>query len=1026
MKRHNLFSRRFRRLFNLYVVPPLLAAFFAQGCAPDGRNVAALREAFVNPPDSSRPGVYWYFMDGNLSKEAMTKDLESMVEAGLGHLVYLEVNVGVPRGDVEFFSQQWKEFFKHAVNETERLGITIYLGVGPGWTGSGGPWVRPQESMQHLVSSDTAVSGPGGKRIALKTPRPKMPYFGMGSQTPEVHEEWEAFYEDVAVLAFPAREGNRIDNPDDKALYYRAPYTSVRGVKEYLPTAPAYPAREGDDPVDKSQIIDLTEKLQPDGTLEWDVPEGKWTVMRFGVRNNGAVTRPAPLPGVGMEADKFDTTAMNSHLDYFIGQLFDFIGPRDNSLQGGIKVLHMDSWEMGAQNWTAHFREEFARRRGYDPLPFYPVYAGVIVGDREVSERFLWDLRLTSQELVLENHAGHIREYAHRRGYGMSVEPYDMNPAADLELASVADYPMCEFWSVGMGYNSAWSAAEGASVAHLKGQPVVPAEAFTAAGDAWRQHPASMKDQSDWALAAGINRLMYHTFQHQPLPDGLRPGMTMGPYGVHWDRNQTWWYMADAYHRYITRCQFMLQQGRTVADILYLAPEGAPHVFRAPASALDTKVIEGASEWRDGKPFDLPDRRGYNFDACPPGMLYDASVSDGMVVFPSGARYRMLVLSVYETMTPGLLRKIKELADAGATIVGTPPSKSPSLAGYPDCDGEVGQLAAKIWGDGQAPGQATAIPVGLGRVFWSADLFTGADNLYPDYDYTAAILEADGIPEDFVASAKGKLRYTHRSAPDYEIYFVSNRTDEPVSGECLFRVTTGRPELWNPVTGEMRALPQYKIDGGYTHIHMEFESFESFFVVFPAKAGLKPSQESNFPGKVEAAELVNPWEVSFDPAWGGPANVTFERLDDWSINKDEGIKYYSGTAFYRQTFDLADAGGRLWLDLGKVRNMARVTLNGKEMGTVWTTPWRLEITDAAQQGANELTVEVVNLWPNRLIGDEHLPDDGIRDGRWPRWLLDGEARPGPRYTFTTWRHYTKDSPLHESGLLGPVRILKAE
>ena len=246
-------------------------------------------------------------------------------------------------------------------------------------------------------------------------------------------------------------------------------------------------------------------------------------------------------------------------------------------------MLHMDSWEMGSQNWTPRLRQEFIKRRGYDPFPFYPVYAGHIVESREVSERFLWDLRLTSQELILDYHAGQVKKYSHRHGLGLSIEPYDMNPTADLELGAVADVPMCEFWSKDYGFNTSFSCIEATSIAHVNGISLVPAEAFTAGeNEGWKQYPGSMKAQGDWAFAAGINRFFFHTFQHQLPGDQWKPGITMGPYGVHWDRGQTWWPMAEGYHRYITRCQFILQQGRTVADILYLTPEGAPHTRSGP------------------------------------------------------------------------------------------------------------------------------------------------------------------------------------------------------------------------------------------------------------------------------------------------------------------------------------------------------------------------------------------------------------------------------------------------------------
>jgi hypothetical protein len=1013
----------------------ILAGFLLlfQSCGDSGNRFSSLEQGFVSPPDSVWPGVYWYFMDGNLSKEAMTKDLEAMKKAGIGNVVYLEVNVGVPRGPVDFLSNEWQDMFGHAVAECERLGINITLGVGPGWTGSGGPWVEARQSMQHLVAASVEVSGTGRQTITLPKPAPKRPFFGEGSFTPDVKKQWDDFYEDIAVLAFPAGASTvgtdlepghdylQITGLEEKALYYRKPYSSAAQVKQYLTFSETHP---GDQPVDRDQMIDLTASLQPDGTLTWDVPAGKWTVMRFGSRNNGAATRPAPLPGVGLEVDKFDTTALNAHLEQFTEKLFRHIGfKKARRPQGGLKMLHMDSWEMGAQNWTNRFREEFIRRRGYDPQPFYPVYAGVMVQSREASERFLWDLRQTSQELVKENHAGHIKRYAGHYGLGLSIEPYDMTPTADLELAAVADVPMCEFWSTLYGWNTAFAVIEGSSVAHLLGQPVVPAESFTAFGDGWRQYPGSVKNQTDWAFAAGVNRLVYHTFQHQYLDDRLRPGMTMGPYGVHWDRNQTWWPMADAYHRYVSRCQFLLQQGRTVADILYLTPEGAPHVFRAPASALEGEMIDGDDgNFRNETP--LPDRKGYSFDGCPPSLLYEAAVKDGLVVFPGGASYRLLVLPYFETMTPELLKKIRDLVNDGATVAGLPPKKSPSLSNYPACDREVQQLVQELWGGDEIPEDLATRTFGKGKMIWSKELRDQADNLYPQYAFTARILASMDVPADFEST--GPIRYTHRTTDGCDIYFVSNRTDQPVAAECKFRDTGGRPELWNPITGEMRLLPEYAVKGEHTVVPLQFDIHQGYFIVFRTETSLPEAPDKkNFPERKPLAELTAPWTVSFDPVWGGPEETRFDHLSDWSQNDQPGIKYYSGTAVYRQTFDIPATGSRqLYLDLGRVKNMARVRLNGHDLGVVWTYPWSVNITGAAKPKDNQLEIEVTNLWPNRLIGDEQMPDDGIREGQWPEWLKEGKPRTSGRYTFTTstYRHFTKDSPLLESGLLGPVTI----
>ncbi len=987
----------------------------------DDQEMIKLKAGFLNPPDTARPGVYWYFMDGNLSKDAMTADLESMKKAGIGNLVFLEVNVGIPRGKVDFLSDEWQDLFKHAVREAERLGIAITLGVGPGWTGSGGPWVSGRESMKHLVSSSIQVSGGEKQILILPKPKPMKPYFGEGSFTPELKKLWLDYYEDVAVLAFPTPTNNfKIEDIDEKALYYRAPYTSVKGVKQFLPSWANYREPRRDAVVAKNQIIDVTRFLKPDGTLEWKVPEGNWTIMRLGSRNNGAVTRPAPLPGLGFEADKMDTTAINAHLKNFTGKLLQKIGTPDKNLQGGLKMLHMDSWEMGAQNWTSQLRQEFKKRRGYDPLPFYPVYSGLVVESLEKSERFLWDLRQTAQELVIENHAEHLKKYGQKYNLGFSIEPYDMNPTADMELGAVADVPMCEFWSKDYGFNSSFSCIQAASIAHIEGKKVVAAEAFTAHKDAWKQYPGSMKNQGDWAFAAGINRFVYHTFQHQFLADSLKPGMTMGPYGVHWDRSQTWWPMADGYHRYITRCQFILQQGRPVADILYLTPEGAPHVFRAPASALTGDEM-------------LPDRKGYNFDGCSPSQLLTASVKGNKIIFPSGATYRVLVLPATETMTPVLLDKIEILVKAGAIVIGNPPQKSPSLKDYPKCDQLIAAKTKLMWGGAVPPSEISELNYGKGKIYWGGVLSKiNSPELYPNYDATASLLRKMGIQEDFESA--GPVRYAHHLLKSGDIYFISNKTNSSVNALCAFRVNSVTPELWDPLTGEIRPLPDFMIQDKQMLIPLQFDPYQSYFIVFKRNTKIpEPNSEKrrNFPQMKVLMEVNGPWQVSFNPKWGGPQNVIFNMLEDWTASPEYGIRYYSGIANYHNIISLpekaiADKKAELFLDLGEVYNLARIHVNGKDMGVVWTAPFQLKMTDAVVTGENRIDIEVANLWPNRLIGDEQFSDDGIKNGHWPDWLLKKQIRTSGRYTFTTAKFYKQDSELLKSGLIGPVRILISE
>ncbi len=1113
-----------------------------------------LEAGFLRPPDSARPRAYWFVMDGNFNRAGITADLEAMKRVGLGGVLFMEVDVGIPKGPVKFMSPPWRELFRHANAEAARLGLEITMPASPGWTGSGGPWVKPEQSMQKLVSSETNLAGP--QRFADALPQP-----------PTV----AGFYRDVAVLAFPTpARPYRIADIEEKAVYHRGHFSSEPGVKAFLPSPAEYPPLPTDQVIARDRIVDLTAHLDAQGRLTWDVPPGRWTVLRFGHTSTGATTRPAPVPGLGLECDKFDRAALEAHFNAFLGQLLADIGPLTGR---SLVALHIDSWEMGPQNWTAKFREEFQRRRGYDLLRYLPVMTGRVVGSLEVSERFLWDVRQTITDLIAENHAGYLAELAHRHGLGLSIEPYDGTPCDDMTYGARADVPMGEFWHD--TFNTWFSCTEASSIAHTYGRRIVQAEAFTSGdGERWRADPASLKTLGDWAFCDGINRFVFHRYAHQPWLDRW-PGMTMGPYGIHYERTQTWWEMSKAWIDYLSRCQFLLQQGLSVADVGFLKPEASPQVFRPPASATR------------GNP---PERLGYNFDGLTPeALLSRISVKDGRLMLPDGMSYRVLVLPEMPAMTPALLRKIKELVTAGATVIGPRPLKSPSLSGYPQCDDEVKKLADELWGETRVPaagGPAPAPPeggtqiaerrVGKGRVVWqpgarkvrpeepknplalakwiwrregdpaasapvgkrffrrvvnleatarleSARMFLTADNafelfvngrragsgdnfhlayaldvapllrpgpnvlavaaenggdapnpagligtlvlqfrdgrvvevptdrqwqttltgegnwtsaaavgagwdaalelgplgmapwgavgpadappeMFGDFRLVAGVLRRMGVAPDF--ESDGPLRFTHRRAGDADLYFVANREERSLDADCTFRVSGQAPELWDPLTGARRDLPEFTAQDGRTTVPMRFAPAQSFFVVFRKAAAGAKAAGRNFPDAGCLATLPGPWEVSFDPKWGGPEIITFQTLDDWSRRPEAGIKFYSGTATYRKTFDLPSLGTGhtpLFLDLGVVKNLARVRLNGRDLGVVWCAPWRVDITGALKPQDNQLEIAVVNLWPNRLIGDQSLP-------------------PGQRLTWTTWNPFAKDAPLLESGLLGPVTI----
>jgi hypothetical protein len=995
-------SEKASRIFTKLLGVLLVLSFTMQGCTTVSSD--ELKQAFNDPPESSKPGVYWYFMDGNLSRSEMTKDLESMKEVGISNLIFLEVGIGVPRGPVDFMSEEWQELFVHAVREAERLGIKILLGAGPGWCGSGGPWVKPEESMKHLVFSETEIEG--NKKVDIELPIPEQ-------RSTRWHRMKDPYYEDVAVYAIPNSAIPVIADINEKALYVRDPYSSKRNVKPYLPALSYYDEPADSKVLDPSEIINVTEYLKPNGHLVWDSPKGKWTIIRMGKRVTGASTRPSPEPVIGLESNKMDTTAFRNHLKNYTDILLEKTAPRKEGV--GWTGFHMDSWESGAQNWTEGITDEFKKKRGYDPEPYFLAYTGRAIESVEITERFLWDLRQTCKELVLENHAEFGKDYAHKNGLELTIEPYDMNPAGDLDLGAIADVIMAEFWSNGFGFETSYAVLQATSISHIKGHPVVAAEVFTSNNNqAWQLYPWAMKSQSDWALAHGINRFVYHTFAHKPLGEQHRPGMTMGQYGVHWDRGQTWWPMVDSYHQYISRSSHMMQQGQGVADILYLTPEGAPMIFTPPADALEDNEM-------------IPDKKGYGFDGCSPKMLMErASVKNGKIVFQGASSYEIMVLPNFETMTPELLEKIISLTEQGAKIIGIPPVKSPSLVNYPDCDTQVRKLAEKLWGTLQSPHKISERKFGAGTIYSGGKLHnTSADELYSSYENTIELLTESGIPEDF-KSENNSIRFGHRKTDDRDIYFVSNRTSDFQKVNCTFRAA-GEIEIWMGTTGETRKITNYTTKNELTTIPLEFFPYESYFVTFSGSEVIPASirEAGNFPVFTGVKTIEGPWDVSFNTKFGGPENIKFDELMDWTEHEMRGIKYYSGIATYKKSVQIDKLqDNSYYIDLGVVNDIARVKLNGKDMGVIWCAPWRIDISGALKKGKNELEIQVANRWVNRLLGDQLEPDANVRTVKFENGLLGGKEFTTGRYTFTTdaaMRSFKFTEPL-SSGLLGPVTI----
>jgi hypothetical protein len=758
--------------------------------------------------------------------------------------------------------------------------------------------------------------------------------------------------------------------------------------------------------IPRDKMINLSAALVPDGTLTWDVPAGEWTILRFGHTPTGSTNRPATPEATGLECDKLSREAVVAFWKGGVQPLLDEVKPWVGKT---LRHVLVDSWEVGCQNWTAGFAAEFQKRRGYDPLPFLPAVSGRVVDSVAESERFLGDFRKTISEMLAENYFGELQRLCRERGLQLAVEPYGNGLFDPFANGRFSDVPMAEFWVGDQTHTRGAKLAS--SIANVEGLQVVAAEAFTAAGAAagWKNHPYSLKAIGDAAFCQGINRFVFHRYAHQPWLD-REPGMTMGPHGLHFERTVTWWNQAPAWLDYLSRCQFLLQQGRFEADLCYAL------AYCPPDDAPKRQQLNPAPP------------AGYDYDiAGAETLLAGLVVRNGRLELPSGMSYRVLVVPDSSGLSPGGLEKLRELVRAGGAVVAP------------------------------EPGDA---PVSLAQTLKSA-------GVRPDFEVISG--------EDRAA-----VRFIHRKTESAEIYFVANSGGQSLETVCAFRVEGRQPEIWHPGSGRIEAAAMHEQSDGRTLLPLSLGPAESVFVIFrkpltgthlvgvrePRNPGITLEMEPS--GQIAATvsrngeyrftdsmgrshplsakgipaplTLTGPWELRFPAGRGAPAQAVFDSLISWPEHSDPGIRYFSGTASYLKSFELpaaALAGGReVGLDLGQVRELAEVFLNGKKLATLWKPPFRVDLTAAARAGTNQMEIRVVNLWPNRLIGDEQLPADcewvknrkftGQGLAAWPQWLLDGKPSPTGRVAFATWKHYDKDSPLLESGLLGPVTLHFAE
>jgi len=1065
----------------------LTVTFFITSCQTHHVKVSdnALESGFVTPPDSIQTSVYWYWISDNISKEGVIADLQAMKKAGINRAFIGNIGLAdIPYGKVKMLSEEWWDILHVALKTATELNIEIGIFNSPGWSQSGGPWVKADAAMRYLAASELHVKGPLKFTQKLKKPI--------------------EIFQDVKVIAYPAPKDdqlvlntkngkitsspqvsdlNKIVDEDNKTgikiptggeflidMQANAPFTarslSVRsteqpmnvtatiqvkeangeyrtlsefqinrsnpalnvGFEPYAPVVVSFPATkatgfrliiknansksglaevtlsasprverfsekilakmhptplpywkeyqwaqqpEPNDPstvIDGSKVIDISQNLSSDGTLTWDVPEGEWVFLRTGMTPTGTTNAPASPEATGYEVDKMSRKHVAMHFDCHIGEILRRIPEADRKC---FKVVVQDSYETGGQNFTDDFLAEFKQRYGYDAIPYLPVYKGLVVNSEQASDRFLWDMRRMVADKVAYDYVGGLRDISHKYGLHTWLECYGHwgFPSEFLMYGGQSDEIGGEFWSEGELGDIENRAAT--SCGHIYGKTKISAESNTCAGNPFSRYPGTIKQRGDRFFAEGINNTLLHVYITQPYED-KNPGMNAW-FGNEFNRKNTWFSQMDVYTQYLKRTNYMLQQGLNVADVAYFIGEDAPKM---------TGVVDPA----------LP--VGYQFDYMNAEVIEKyMTVKDGLITLPHGTQYRILVLPKLETMRPELLTKIKQLVNDGAVILGPAPKRSPSLQNQPTADQQVQQMAIELWGE------ADGVKVKL-RKFGKGTIMNGMS-------MEEAFAQINCVP-DCKLSEDNTIHYGHRTHGNGEIYFVTNQTGETKMVTPEFRVKGMQPELWEATTGNMRKLPAYDQKGNTTAVPLKLAPYESVFVVFREHAG-KPSAngvEANYPELVLLADLKGPWTVTFNASLRGPEQpVVFKTLQDWTASTDDLIKYYSGTAFYNCKFNISQIpeGKNVIVNLGSFTAMAKVTVNGTYAGGLWTAPYQLDITKLVKTGENELKVEVVNTWVNRLIGDQKLPEN-------------------QRKTWCPVNTYTKDSPLQPSGLFGPVKI----
>lgn len=1042
---------------------------------------------FSNIPEEVQTSVYWYWISDNISKEGVIKDLEAMKQVGINRAFIGHIGLNPwdqPYGDVKLFTDEWWDILHAALKKATELNIEIGLFNSPGWSQSGGPWVKPEEAMRYLSSSELSVQGPVKLSRQLAKPNEifedvkvlAFPYNGAIrslnntnakiSSTPTlqdiqriadgdastnvnfqssgtvtvdfetsnpytvrsisvspthhpIHADVELFVKDVnsaeytSIKKFHVNRTNANINvgfnpygpvvmalPETAGTKFRVVFSNTNqncGITELLLSEEALEERYVEKTlakmyqhplpywheymwpqqpdvsdrsalIDAEKVIDISQYMDAEGILTWEVPEGNWKIIRCGMTPTGVRNSPAAPEGEGLEIDKMSKEHAATHFDAFMGEIIRRIPAADRKTW---KVVVQDSYEMGGQNWTDNFIAAFKDRYQYDPVPFIPAFNGYVVGSRDITDRFLWDLRRLVADKVAYDYVGGLRDVSHKHGLTTWLENYGHwgFPGEFLQYGGQSDEIGGEFWSEGNLGDIENKAAS--SCGHIYGKRKISAESFTAAGAVFGRYPELMKQRGDRFFTEGINNTLLHVYIHQPYED-KNPGMNAW-FGNEFNRKNTWFYDMDMFIQYLKRCNYMLQQGTYVADAAYFIGEDAPKM---------TGVCDPS----------LP--KGYSFDYINSEVLMNyTQVKDGKLVLPDGMAYRVLVLPKQETMRPELLRKIAQFVEQGAIVMGPAPTRSPSYENYPHADSEVQELAASLWGNVNG---TTVMHQKKGKGIIASGLTM------------QELLTLAEITPDCRTEADDPVLFIHRTQHDGDIYFVSNQSQERITVTPAFRIEGKKPELWNPLQATIHELKAYTMHQGTTSVPLQLEPLESVFIVFRKPASQSPggSVADNFPAPKQVMPVTTPWTVTFNSKMRGPTQpVVMTVLQDWTHSENDSIKYYAGTASYQNEIVMPQIvrNQTYYLDLGKPVTMAKVWINGQYAGGAWTAPWRVNISKYLKEGNNTIEIRVTNNWMNRLIGDSRLPES-------------------ERQTWCPVNPYHPDHSLQPSGLLEPVSL----